>query len=146
MERYGIAYIAPSGEKDALRVENKFFKSMKDCMQTVITCGEIDKYLYFKILKNSEIVSLIHKPAPNSNFGYIYVTARPGEQLDLLSHTNKLYDNLLECITDRHVEKCYTEELSDTDMRVKIAYFKILKDCDIVSQLHRSCVWCECMV
>lgn len=144
MERYGIGYIATSddasGQESALRVQNTFFKSMKECMQTAMTLGEFDKHFYFKILKNKEIISLIHESTPNSNFGYIYVTTRLDEQLNLLSHTNKLYDNLLECITDKHNEKCYTEELVDTGMCVKIAYFKLLKECEIVSELHRSCI------
>ena len=147
MERYGIAkIIAPGesgddmcGEKTALRVQNNFFKSMKECIETAITLGEFDKHIYFKILKNKEIVSLIHDCSGDANFGYVYVTAKPGEQLYLLSHTNKLYNNLLECVTDKHNEKCYREELSNTSMCLKIAYFKVLKDSEIVSELHRSC-------
>lgn len=113
---------------------------MKECMQTVLTLGEFNNHYYFKILKNKEIVTLIHEPIENASYGYVYVTARSGEELNLLSHTHKLYDNLLECITDKHVEKCYTEELNNTDMCVKIAYFKILKACEIVSELHCSCI------
>ena len=146
MERYGIAKITASeetgdvcGRNCALRVQNNFFKNLKDCIQSAIALGEFDKPIYFKILKNKEIVSLIHEPGANANFGYVYVTTRPGEQLNLLSHTNKLYDNLLECITDKHIEKCHTQELCNTSMCVKIAYFKILKDCEIISELHRPC-------
>ena len=145
MERYGIAKIIGPGEDDemcgqktALRVENNFFKSLKDCVQRMITLGEFDKHIYFKILKNRDIVTYIHNPDADANFGYIYVTAKPGEQLNLLSHTNKLYNSMLECVTAKHVEKRYREELSEPPMCLKIAYFKVLKDSEIVSELHRS--------
>ena len=145
MERYGIAKLIKAGEDDdmcgektPLRVENNFFKSMKECVQTAITLHDLGEHIYFKILKNKDIVSFIHNPDANANFGFIYVTARPGEQLNLLSHANKLYDNMLECVTAKHNEKRYREELSETPMCLKIAYFKVLKDSEIVSELHRS--------
>ena len=52
--------------------------------------------------------------------------------------TNKLYNSMFECITAKHVEKRYREELSEPPMCLKIAYFKVLKDSEIVSELHRS--------
>ena len=92
MERYGISKIISPGEDDemcgqktALRMENNIFKSLKDCVQRVITLGEFNKHIYFTILKNKDIVTFILNPDANANFGYIYVTARPDEQLNLVS-------------------------------------------------------------
>ena len=45
---------------------------------------------------------------------------------------------MLEYVTRKHVEKRYREELSETSMCLKIAYFKVLKDSEIVSELYRS--------
>lgn len=126
----GLKYVNPS-----------IFKDFSDCVRAVI-CEQRPKdetILYFKLLKNSDIVKMIHeKSSSNRQFGYCYLAKScDGEQFSVYNATSELQNNLLSTVFQ--AKKTLSEPRDVTghkELKLKIGYFKILTDDDFVSEIH----------
>jgi hypothetical protein len=148
MERYGYLFTRnpehgafPNNDVCVEKINQSFFKNLSDCIRNALYCDSAvgkESRRYFKILKNADVVKHIHDINGQLTFGYCYVYIQ-NEQAALFSACNKLYNNMLECVSEKKSE--YENEcLKDENYVIKIGYFVVLSDDDIVRELHRTSV------
>ena len=153
MERYGYLFTAEvendtSGlfpkPTSVIRVQQSFFKNIDDCIRHAISCNpgkEKEKRCYLKILKNSDVVRHMHDTTKERTYGYLYLYCKNDvEQISLFSSCITLFDNMLDCVSaEKHYSKYARED--NANCSIKIAYFMLLKDDDILRELHRpTCI------
>lgn len=155
MERYGwitseveLSNCFPSKKIHILDVNHNFFKKLDDCIRNALshnTSMEKDKHHYLKILKTSDVIHHIHDINSDNYYGYIYLRFKKDanfEKISLFSHCSTLFHDMLDCVT---AQKCF-KELSNSGEEeevgeysdIKIAYFILLKDNDLLHELSRS--------
>lgn len=129
MERYGLLV----EDVDNIYIHEKLFEDILACIKESLThssfCGRRD---YFKILNNKEIVSHLHaKVDMSSYYGYLHLCKRSeDESFTITSASKQLFHNLYDCLLSERKN-------SDIAMNVKIVYFAILSDNQVVSELHK---------
>ncbi|GBN79839.1 hypothetical protein AVEN_123436-1 [Araneus ventricosus] len=74
--------------------------------------------------------------APEPIYGFMYLK-RTGASNTYMIHcfTDSLYENMISCV---QAGNSHTMDTADTDSRLKIAYFKVLNNNDIVRELHNN--------
>ncbi|GBO06509.1 hypothetical protein AVEN_85700-1 [Araneus ventricosus] len=74
--------------------------------------------------------------AAEPRYGFMYLK-RTGSSNTYMVHcfTDSLYENMISCV---QAGNCHPMDTVDTDSRLKIAYFKVLNNNDIVRELHNN--------
>lgn len=144
MEKYGYLIADLYGENytDFLYINNSLFENITDCIQNALLKNLVDgpkRVLYFKILQNSEIVSHIHEDCNFENYGFCHLRrTNSSERFTVLTTYKSLVNRLLDCVLKAKIYECESSELPDTpNFHLKIGYFKVLNDTEIVQLLHR---------
>lgn len=144
MEKYGYILSDPVQDTlEFLHIQNSLFDNITDCIKNALLRKMLDgpkRVFYFKILQNCEIISHIHMDNPFENYGFCYLKrASPSERFTVYSTHKTLCDNVLECISKaKIVDTKNSIDLPDTpNCHLKIGYFKILNDTEIVQLLHK---------
>lgn len=150
MERYGYLYTSeietdnlclPTRQISITHVHNYFYKNLSDCIRNAITetIKEHETRHYIKILKNADVIQEIHNTSEESTYGYLYLCLKKESNTDhiyLFSPSHTLFSNMLDCVT---CEKSYKENdfPKTVDNIIKLGYFVLLKDDDLMRELHR---------
>lgn len=151
MERYGFLYTSeietdnvclPTKQICITRVHHYFYKNLSDCIRNAITCETVkekETRHYIKILKNADVIHEIHNISTDVTYGYLYLCIKKelnADHIYLFSPCNTLFPSMLDCVT---CDKSYKENdfSKTTDNVIKLGYFMVLKDDDLVRELHR---------
>lgn len=142
MERYGFFFMSDdAGEPgDFTYLHATLYEHAHQCLRVARDWKTSDEKIYFKLLNNSEIIKYVHVKQNKKKFGYLFLSNDFLNNM-LFAHTysSKLYDDILECISDG---KSYHEETDDDrhmpQKNSKIGYFTILTDDELVAELHAS--------
>lgn len=150
MERFGYLHTSeieldnlcfPTRQISITHVHHYFYKNLSDCIRnaTTETVKENETRHYLKILKNADVVREIHNTSEESTYGYLYLCLKKElnmERIYLFSPCNVLFSNMLDCVT---CEKSYKEnDFSNiAENVIKLGYFILLKDDDLIHELHR---------
>lgn len=150
MQRFGYLYTTRDEEPSyscTLPQENciscikhSFFKNLKDCITDALTIPyfkEKETRFFFKILKTSDVVEQIYDTSKTHVYGYLYLSVATGEKISLFSSCNILYSSMLDCVTAE--KNCVYEDNMSTHI-IKLAYFMLIKDEDILRELQRPYV------
>lgn len=140
MERYGFFFMSDAaGEPgDFTYLHATLYEHAHQCLRVARDWKTSDEKIYFKLLNNSEIIKYAHVKQNKKKFGYLFLSNDFLNSM-LFAHTysSKLYDDILECISDG---KSYHEETDDDghmpQKNSKIGYFTILTDDELVAELH----------
>lgn len=144
MEKYG--YLISDLCQDSLEflhIQNTLFDNITDCIKNALSRQIVDgpkRVIYFKILQNCEIVTHIHNDSPYENYGFCHLKRmNPSERFSVYSTDKTLCNNLLECISKAKIfEAEDSSDLPDSpNFQLKIGYFRVLNDTEIVQLLHR---------
>ncbi|GFQ80926.1 uncharacterized protein TNCT_435211 [Trichonephila clavata] len=76
-------------------------------------------------------------PEPRYSFMYLK-RASPSDAYVIHCFTDSLYDNMISCV---QAATSYSMDTTDSDCKMKIAYFKILNNSAIVRELHNPSVY-----
>lgn len=97
---------------------------------------------YYKILTNKEIIRFIHDHGENELFSYFNMNRQTANKpYAICAASNQLFTHLLDCIL---IGKCkLTAMAQTTDSTLKIAYYKLLSDDELIKELHQSTVRCQ---
>lgn len=152
MERYGCLYTKevelddsrPPSKYTTVDIKDSFFKNLSDCVRSTHSHA-VDKEAtrhYFKILKNSDIITHIHAGDVGNNnvYGYLFLYTKKNmnnEKIALFTQCNVLYRDLLDCITE---EKGYESCGKEKDYEIKLAYFVLLNVDSFMRELQRPTV------
>lgn len=139
MERYGFLLVPEENSEDIfknvhLHLYNNIFSCVTSAARDVkIAAGE--RLAYFKILKNSDIVRLLHVKNGEATYGYcILKRASANEPFKIKQASNVFFSSILDCLASAKTT-CFTDN-DCCDENVKIGYFKLLSDNAIVKYLH----------
>ncbi|GFQ66865.1 uncharacterized protein TNCT_326681 [Trichonephila clavata] len=76
---------------------------------------------------------------PEPRYGFMYLKrASPSDAYVIHCFTDSLYDNMISCV---QAATSYSMDTTDSDCKMKIAYFKILNNSAIVRELHNPSVY-----
>lgn len=141
MERFGYFVCRPDGAQVKLvYFHDRLFKNMFECMQDSKQWDE--KIFYFKILNNSEIIKFVHTKECEKKFGYVIICDNLLNGCHCVcSWSPKFYEDMLDCISDGKAQHCLNKDEVDdgANQRSKIAYFFVLNDDELVTELHAPC-------
>lgn len=145
MERYGFFFSHSEHQLDKFSYfHSELYRNLSECIQVTRDWESTDRRVYFKILSNTEIVSLINVKKSKKKLGFISLCSNCIAQNDylILSYATKLYEDILECIVDGKSHLPQKEDETDNCLNRpdKIGYFYVLNDDDMVSELHTPCV------
>ena len=83
-----------------------------------------ERIVYFKILKNADIVQLLHAEENNYAYGYCFLKRTSmNEPFKITDSSQKFYTHVLHCVTSA---KNYFSNDECFNTNVKIHYFKVL--------------------
>lgn len=138
MERYGFLLLEEGSEDSFKNVHVHLYTNILSCITSAGTSPEIaagDKIAYFKIMKNSDIVRLLHTKSGGYTYGYCFLKRSSATApFKITDSSDTFYTHILDCVA-----AAKTECLNDTeccDVNGKIGYFKILTDDEVVKHLH----------
>lgn len=127
-------------------IQHRFFKNLENCIrnariQSYAVGMEERNHHYLKILKTSDVVQHIHDLGRDHAYGYIYLSSKKEtnfEKISLLNYGNLLFTSMLDCVSAQKGDtpKTPTEDQCD----IKIAYFVLLNDEDLLDELHKPTV------
>lgn len=125
-----------------LYIHNTLFDNITDCIKNALLRKLVDgpkRVIYFRILQNCEIVRYIHDDCSFENYGFCHLKRmNPSERFSVFATHKTLYDNLLECIEKAKIFEADSCDLPDSpNFQLKIGYFKVLNDTEIVQLLHQ---------
>lgn len=76
---------------------------------------------------------------PDPRYGFMYLKrAGPSNAYAIHCFTDSLYENMISCV---QAATSYSMDTADSDCKMKIAYFKILNNSEIVRELHNPAVY-----
>lgn len=141
MEQFGYLITDVCSASDYLYVHNELFQNITDCIKCVLLRNRVEdtqRVLYFKILKNSEIVKIIHENCElYKAYGYCHLKrSKPIEKFIVLTTNKQLFTNMLDCIHKAKIIEDCGDDPDSLNLQVKIGYFKLLNDNEIVHYLH----------
>lgn len=149
MERFGYLYITHeeeecnytstlSKETRIACVKHSFFKNLKDCINDALLFEyfkEKETRFFLKILKTPDVVHQIYDTSQTRFYGYLYLNIIDDGRISLFSYCNNLYSSMLDCVASE--KNCDYEDNLQGQV-IKLAYFTLLKDEDILFELQRS--------
>lgn len=141
MERYGFFFVSDSVQEpgDVTYLHGTLYEHADQCLRVARDWKTSDAKIYFKLLNNSEIIKHAHMKQNKKKFGYLFLSNDfLNNMLFAYSYSSKLYDDILECISDG---KSYPEQTDDDNMQrknIQIGYFIILNNDELVAELHAS--------
>ncbi|GFR18459.1 uncharacterized protein TNCT_487871 [Trichonephila clavata] len=81
---------------------------------------------------------------PEPRYGFMYLKrASPSDAYVIHCFTDSLYDNMISCV---QAATSYSMDTTDSDCKMKIAYFKILNNSAIVRELHNPSVYRQVLI
>lgn len=149
MERFGYLYTereeqessylcAPLKETRIACVKHCFFKNLKDCINDALLFEyfkEKETRFFFKILKTPDVIQQIYDMSRTRVYGYLYLSVTDDGIISLFSSCNTLYSSMLDCVSSE--KNCCYEDNNMKDQTIKLAYFMLFKDEDILFELQR---------
>lgn len=145
MERYGF-FLSQSGvELDKFSYfHNTLYKNIAECIRVSRDVEGTDRKSYFKILNNTEIISLVHLNESKKKFGYISIcnVCTTNNNYLVHSYSSKFYEDILDCVLDAKTHVPRNEDETDYCYNYhenKMAYFYVMNDDNLVSELHAPC-------
>ena len=139
MERYGYLIVNASSEDTFKDVHVNLYTNIIACVTSAATrnIAAKERVVYFKILKNADIVQFLHAEESDYGFGYCFLKrASVNEPFKITDSSEKFYTHVLHCVTSA---KNYFSGNECFNENVKIGYFKVLSDDDVVKHLHMPC-------
>ena len=141
MERFGFFFASSSIQEpgDFTYLHGTLYEHLYECIQVARDWKTSNERIYFKLLNNSEIIKQAHTKQNIKKFGYLFLTNDfLNNMLFAHSYSPKLYDDILDCIMDGKACHKQTDIESDYTMQknIKIGYFSILNNDELVSELH----------
>lgn len=139
MERYGYLIVDASSEDSFKDVHVNLYTNIIACVTSAKAkkIATNERIVYFKILKNADIVELLHAEEDNYGFGYCFLKrASVNEPFKITDSSEKFYTHVLHCVTSA---KNYFSGGECFNANVKIGYFRVLTDDDVVKTLHLPC-------
>lgn len=136
MERFGYRVHASNGMQ---YIKPCLYEHFIDCVKNGIKeedC-ENDNILYFKILKNKDVVKNIHRISEECVYGYCYLLKSKNESNFSVQNPSKLYKNLMETICDAKASLECSDVTGHTDIKVKIGYYKLLSPDEFLYEIHQ---------
>lgn len=89
---------------------------------------------FFLILKTPDAIQQIYDMSRTRAYGYLYLSVTDGEVISLFSSCSTLYSSMLDCVSSEK-NCCYEDNMKD--QTIKLAYFMLFKDEDILYELQR---------
>lgn len=136
MERYGYLVTGTEGLK---YINTLLYTRFIDCVQAVLAedRNSGDEIHYFKILKTSDVVKLIHSKQKDKKYGYCYLLRSHDEDKFTVHNSEKEpeSDLLNVVLAARHGLK-HRDVVGCADLKIKLGYYKIMSDEDFLSELH----------
>lgn len=139
MERYG--YVVSNAAGFGYTNPN-IYKNFSECVESVLReehCVN-ENFLYFKFLKNADVVKMIHEKNIHRRYGYCYLLqSEEDDKLSVYNAAANLDTDLLTIVyqakraLDEPIDVCGSKE-----NKLKIGYFRILTDDEFVSELHAT--------
>lgn len=139
MERFGYVVVNNGVFK---HINPTIFKTFSDCVKSVLSEEHdvLTNIFYFKILKTSEIVKMIHEKPNDKKFGFCYLLKCKNENHFTVHNAQcELENNLFDIVMRAKKLICEKDKESTSgcsDLKMKIGYFKILTDEDFLSEIH----------
>lgn len=150
MERFGYLYTVNDEESDypcilsgttnIACVKDSFFKNLRDCIEDSLAFPyfkEKETRVFFKFLKTSDVIEHIYDMSKTREYGYLYLSVANDGRISLFSYCNTLFQTMMACVTS---EKSHDYEDNMTGQVIKLAYFILFKDEDILYELQRPYV------
>lgn len=79
---------------------------------------------------------------PNFKYGFVFLKQSvPTFQYEIHCFTDTLFENMLQCVET--ATKFQVDAVDPTECKLKIAYFKIINNNDIVRELHLNRSTCH---
>lgn len=141
MERYGYLLLEESSEDFFKHVHKNLYTNLVSCVTSAGTqkIGKNERVIYFKILKNADIVKMLHAEDDTYGFGFCLLKRSSiNEAFEITDSSDKLYTHVMHCITS--AKTMYFDSEDCFNINVKIGYFKVLNDDEVVKNLHIPCV------
>ena len=96
-----------------------------------------ERIVYFKILKNADIVQLLHAEENNYAYGYCFLKRTSmNEPFKITDSSQKFYTHVLHCVTSA---KNYFSGGECFSTNVKVGCFKVMSNDDVIRHLHSPC-------
>lgn len=139
MQRYGFLLVEKDSEDVFKNIHVHLYNNIFGCVSTAGTSLKIaagERLVYFKILKNSDIVRLLHEKGAGYTYGYCLLK-RPSvnEPFKITDSSETFYTSMLDCLTSAKTI-CLNDDDECCDENKKIGYFKLLTDNEVVKYLH----------
>ena len=139
MERFGYLIVDATSEDAFTDVHANLYTNIIACVTSAATrkIATNERIVYFKILKNADIVQLLHAEENDYAYGYCFLKRTSmNEPFKITDSSQKFYTHVLYCVTSA---KNYFSSGECFNTNMKIGYFKVLSDEDTVKHLHLPC-------